>query len=98
MDWKYMQILLRDYQDGRTKYKTAFTLSNVVRIFGQTTEFEAIKIILRPIYKELRQAVDQNQEIPGIISDQRFEEIVYLLGELVDVFYWQQKFRKDNDA
>lgn len=93
MDWKILQISLRDIEGGRTKYQDAFTLLNITRRFGEKTEYTAIKIILRPIYKELSKAVKDRKEIPGIISDERFKEIVYLMQDLILHYYWNNRFK-----
>ncbi|MEA1849209.1 hypothetical protein U9K52_09820 [Chryseobacterium sp. MHB01] len=85
--------MLRDHHDGRDKYNNNFTLSNVVRIFGEDTEHEEIKVQLRPIYKELRAGVGSNKkDIEGVISDQRFFQIIDIVYNLLEEYYIKHRF------
>jgi hypothetical protein len=95
MDWKILKLSLEDMEYGRTKYLDAFSLMNITRRFGEKTDYQAIKIILRPIYKELRKAVKDREEIPGIISDERFKEIVHVQLSLIEHYYWNNRFRDE---
>jgi hypothetical protein len=92
MDWKLIQLMLRDHEAGRTKFFSAFTLLNTVKKFGKETEFEEVKKELRIFYKELKAALDKkNKEIPGMISDNRFDEIVDRCKTLIDDYYWKNR-------
>ncbi|WP_060868447.1 hypothetical protein [Chryseobacterium indologenes] len=95
MDWQYIRLLLRDYEGGRNRFKNSFSLSNVVKIFGTKTDNEEIKIQLRPFYKELRKAFDENgKEIEGVISDKRFMEIVDTLRNILERYSFMDRFKK----
>lgn len=87
--------MLRDHEDGKTRYSTVFTLSNTIKIFGQDTEFEEVKAKLRPLYKELAAALDDKKnEIEGRISDKRFLEITHIVMDILDEFYISRRFER----
>lgn len=95
MDWHFISLRLRDHEGGRTKYKYSYTLRNVITKFGQDTEYEEVKVRLRPLYKELSKAIDENdREIPGVISEDRFIQITYMVRDLLDEYYFSRRFNK----
>lgn len=98
MDWKLIQLMLRDHEGGKGKYNTVFTLRNTIRIFGEDTEFEEVKKELRIFYRELNSGLDKdNQEILGAISDNRFIEIVDRAKILIEEYYWNRRNDIDSD-
>jgi hypothetical protein len=95
VDWQLISLSIRDHEGGRTKYNWSFTLRNVIKRFGQGTEYEEVKVKLRPLYKELSKAIDENdREIPGVISEDRFIQIVYIVRDLLDEYYFRRRFDK----
>lgn len=93
MDYGLISLWLRDHRRNGIKKTTVQRLRRLVVKFGKETEYPICKFILRIFYKELSAALDENEErIPGKISDERIDEVIYILEKLIHDYYFLRRF------
>jgi hypothetical protein len=95
LDWSAILLMLRgnkEYDHGMR----IFVLRNIVTKVGKETLFDDLKEQMRGLYRELSKALDGNKGIEGIISDKRLDEIVYLLEDFMEVYYWARRNDPEN--